>query len=88
MYRMFPFVAAARRGLEEIVPQMPKFLDHARNVASALRRVPERAAAAPSGQPELMSMFYVAAHTSGERHRYIRAVVAPPPASPRRRATS
>lgn len=40
LFRMFPLVAAARRGLEEILPQMPRFLDHARDVAAAVRAVP------------------------------------------------
>lgn len=37
LFRMFPLVAAARRGLEEVVPRMPAFLEHAREVAAALR---------------------------------------------------
>jgi threonine aldolase len=38
--KLFPFVAAARRGLETLVPQMPRFLDYARQLADALRDVP------------------------------------------------
>lgn len=34
--RLFPFVAAAQRGLEVLVPQMPAFLEHARQIAAAL----------------------------------------------------
>lgn len=37
---LFPFVAAARRGMDELVPQMPSFLEHARALAGALRDVP------------------------------------------------
>lgn len=37
--RLFPFAAAARYGLEELVPRMPAFLEHARSVAAALREV-------------------------------------------------
>jgi threonine aldolase len=40
LFRMFPFVAAAQRGLEAIVPQMPRFLKHARDLAEALRGLP------------------------------------------------
>lgn len=38
--RLFPLVAAARHGLETIVPQMPAFLGHARALADSLRDVP------------------------------------------------
>lgn len=38
--RLFPFGAAARWGLETLVPQMPKFLDYARQLAEALRDIP------------------------------------------------
>jgi threonine aldolase len=37
---LFPFAAAAQRGLDELVPQMPAFLGHARKIADALREVP------------------------------------------------
>jgi threonine aldolase len=37
---LFPFVAAAQRGLDELVPQMPRFLEHARALAAALSAVP------------------------------------------------
>jgi threonine aldolase len=40
LFRMFPLAAAARRGLEEVVPQMPSFLQHARDVAAALGALP------------------------------------------------
>jgi threonine aldolase len=36
---LFPFAAAAQRGLDELVPQMPRFLEHARGLAAALREV-------------------------------------------------
>lgn len=39
--RLFPFAAAAQRGLEVLVPQMPAFLEHARHIAAALRGVPD-----------------------------------------------
>jgi threonine aldolase len=38
--RLFPFVAAALPGLENLVPQMPRFLEHARQIAAALREAP------------------------------------------------
>ncbi|MHB1569560.1 MAG: threonine aldolase family protein [Solirubrobacteraceae bacterium] len=37
---LYPFAAAARRGLDELVPQMPRFLEHARRLAEALRDLP------------------------------------------------
>ena len=40
LFGLFPFAAAARRGLDEIVPQMPRFLEHARAIAAALGGVP------------------------------------------------
>jgi threonine aldolase len=40
LFNLFPFVAAAQRGLDELVPQMPRFLVHARALATALTEVP------------------------------------------------
>jgi threonine aldolase len=37
---LFPFAASAQRGLDELIPQMPRFLGHARALADALRRIP------------------------------------------------
>jgi threonine aldolase len=37
---LFPFAASAQRGLDELIPQMPLFLGHARALAGALREVP------------------------------------------------
>ena len=37
---LFPFAASAQRGLDELLPQMQRFLAHARLLASALRQVP------------------------------------------------
>ena len=37
--RLFPFVASARRGLDELAPRMSEFLDHARAIAAALTPV-------------------------------------------------
>jgi threonine aldolase len=36
---LFPFAASAQRGLDELIPQMPLFLAHARAVAGALNHV-------------------------------------------------
>jgi threonine aldolase len=36
---LFPFAASAQRGLDELVPQMPRFLAHARALATALDQV-------------------------------------------------
>jgi threonine aldolase len=60
--RMFPFAAAAQRGLDELVPQMPRFFDHARALAAALREVPGvRVVPDPPQTP----LFHV--HLQGER---------------------
>jgi threonine aldolase len=40
LWKLFPFAAAAQRGLDELLPQMPDFLEHARGLAAALRDVP------------------------------------------------
>lgn len=37
---LYPFAAAAQHGLDVLVPQMPRFLEHARSLAAALREVP------------------------------------------------
>ena len=37
---LFPFAASAQRGLDELIPQMPLFLAHARALAGALGEVP------------------------------------------------
>jgi threonine aldolase len=36
---LFPFAASAQRGLDELIPQMPRFLAHARALAGALAQV-------------------------------------------------
>jgi threonine aldolase len=36
---LFPFAAAAQRGLDELIPQMPRFLEHARALAASLAEV-------------------------------------------------
>ena len=38
--RLYPFAAAAIPGLDALVPQMPTFLQHAREIAEALEQVP------------------------------------------------
>jgi threonine aldolase len=40
LWNLFPFAASAQRGLDELLPQMPRFLEHARAVAGALRELP------------------------------------------------
>ena len=39
LWNLFPFAASAQRGLEELLPQMPRFLEHARALAGALRQL-------------------------------------------------
>jgi threonine aldolase len=40
LFNMYPLAAAAQHGLETLVPQMPRFLAHARALARALGEVP------------------------------------------------
>jgi threonine aldolase len=40
LWNLFPFAASAQRGLDELLPQMPHFLEHARALAEALRELP------------------------------------------------
>jgi threonine aldolase len=40
LYNLYPLVAASERGLDELVPRMPRFLEHARALGAALREVP------------------------------------------------
>jgi threonine aldolase len=37
---LFPFAAAAQRGLDELLPQMPRFLEHTRALAKELSQLP------------------------------------------------
>ncbi|HXO10335.1 MAG TPA: beta-eliminating lyase-related protein, partial [Solirubrobacteraceae bacterium] len=36
---LFPFAASAQRGLDELIPQMPRFLEHARALAGAMSQL-------------------------------------------------
>ncbi len=38
---LFPFAASAQRGVDELIPMMPRFLEHARALAAALSQLPE-----------------------------------------------
>ena len=40
LWNLFPFAASAQRGLDELLPQMPRFLEHARALAGVLRQLP------------------------------------------------
>ncbi len=40
LWNLFPFAALAQRGLDELLPQMPRFLEHSRALAGALRQLP------------------------------------------------
>jgi threonine aldolase len=59
---LFPFAAAAQRGLDELVDQMPRFLAHARALGSALAAV-EGIRVVPD--PPQTPLFHV--HLDGER---------------------
>jgi threonine aldolase len=60
--RLFPFAAAAQRGLDELVPRMPAFLDHARRIAGALR---ELSGVEVIPDPPQTPMFHI--HLRGDR---------------------
>jgi threonine aldolase len=59
---LFPLAAAAQPGLDVLVPLMPRFLEHARELASALRELP---GVAVVPDPPHTPLFHV--HLSGER---------------------
>jgi threonine aldolase len=59
---LFPFAAAAQRGLDELVPQMPRFLEHARGLAAALREV---SGVAVIPDPPQTPLFHL--HLRGDR---------------------
>ncbi len=60
--QLFPFAAAALRGLDELVAQMPAFLAHARALAGALAAVP---GVTIVPDPPQTPLFHV--HLAGER---------------------
>ena len=59
---LFPLAAAALRGLDELVAQMPRFLDHARALAAALGEVP---GVSVVPDPPQTPLFHV--HVRGDR---------------------
>jgi threonine aldolase len=59
---LFPFVAAAQRGVDELIARMPRFLEHARALAAALHELPG-VSVAPD--PPQTPLFHV--HLSGNR---------------------
>ncbi len=59
---LFPFAAAAQRGLDELVPKMPRFLEHARGLAAALREV---SGVAVIPDPPQTPLFHL--HLRGDR---------------------
>jgi threonine aldolase len=59
---LFPLAAAAQPGLHLLAPQMPRFLEHARELASALRELPGLAVVP---DPPHTPLFHV--HLSGDR---------------------
>lgn len=36
LFELYPLAAAAQRGIDELIPQMPRFVEHARALAAAL----------------------------------------------------
>ncbi|HEY2275972.1 MAG TPA: hypothetical protein VGH61_10750, partial [Steroidobacteraceae bacterium] len=56
------FAAAAQRGLEVLVPQMPAFLEHARHIAAALRGLPD---VTVIPDPPQTPLFHI--HVRGDR---------------------
>lgn len=61
--RLFAFAAAAQPGLDSLLPQMPQFLQHARELASALREIP---GVSIVPDPPQTPLFHV--HLRGERN--------------------
>ena len=59
---LFPFAAAARPGLDSVVAQMPRYLDHARALAAALRELP---GVSIVPDPPQTPLFHI--HLRGER---------------------
>lgn len=59
---LFPFAAAALRGLDQLVGQMPRFLAHARDLATALSALP---GVAIVPDPPQTPLFHI--HLTGER---------------------
>ena len=62
LHQLFPFAAAAQRGLDELARQMPRFLEHARAIASALGSVPGIAVVPDPPQTPLFHL-----HIRGDR---------------------
>ncbi|HWC85654.1 MAG TPA: beta-eliminating lyase-related protein [Solirubrobacteraceae bacterium] len=59
---LFPLAAAAQPGLDDLINQMPRFLDHARALAAALREVPGMRI---TPDPPQTPLFHL--HLAGER---------------------
>ena len=59
LWNLFPLAASAQRGLDELVPQMPRFLEHARALALALRELP--GVSVVPDPPQTASFFYAPA---------------------------
>jgi threonine aldolase len=62
LYNLFPFAATAQHGLDVLVPQMPRFLEHARALAAALREVP---GVIPVPHPPQTPLFHL--HLRGDK---------------------
>jgi threonine aldolase len=62
LFNLFPFAAAAQRGLDVLVPQMPRFLQHARALAAALHEVSQVTVVPESPQTPLFHL-----HLRGDR---------------------
>jgi threonine aldolase len=60
--RLFPFAAAAQHGLNVLAPQMPAFLEHARQIAAALRHLPD---VTVIPDPPQTPLFHI--HVRGDR---------------------
>ncbi len=59
---LYPFAASAQRGLDEMVPLMPRLLDHARAIAAEIRNVP---GVTVVPDPPQTPLFHI--HLRGER---------------------
>ncbi len=66
LFNLFPFAAAAQHGLDLLVAQMPRFLEHARALATALCEVPGVTLVPDPPQTPLFHSFTL--HLRDDRH--------------------
>jgi len=70
MFSVFPLLLAAERGLDEVLPRMPAYVDHARALAAALTEV-DGVSTVPD--PPQTAMFHL--YVKGDAERLSEAAV-------------